>query len=351
VDTIWAKKNDLEGHPLWNTGRVKIGTFTKLLEYKVIYDSAGGAIILWFGADNKFYLERIDTDGNLVWSQDKGLSDVIVFNLINNNNVSLIITLLENDNSYFIRKINLQGQFTWDKELDLQPSDDSNSGYFAASIIDDYAGGAIINWVKYPGSSSPANPSPASNVFRRIDKEGKIAWTIERKPVEPLRGEKYSILDDGSGGTFLFSSNGQTVFVERIDSEGQPIWPESSRLLLYSDLQEFGGPLGFNIMSDSKGGVILVRLSYSDNHYIPRIQRLDSSGNKLWTEAGVPVAGTPESRISYSLPLLTIPDNSSYIASWKAHYTLGTIFVQKINTDGELLWGQNGISLDAWRKQ
>jgi hypothetical protein len=341
TDSIWAQKTNLDGHPLWNTGKVKIGSFSKLKNFKVIDDGEGRVVVAWLGANDEFFIQKIDADGQLLWLKDSRLPEVAGFNLFRNEDGDLILIWGNSYRGCFAQKIDSQGQFSWNTNVQLRQSETSYNGYFAGSIIDDNAGGAIVSWEEYPDYSSPAKPSPASNVFHRIDKDGKIAWNIQRQPEDSSSRKTYSILSDGVGGAFLFSRSDQSLYVERIDSDGRTLWNER---LLYSDLAEFIST-GFNIISDNSGEAILIRESFLDHYYITRMQSIDSSGKRLWNEEGILI----KSKSSYSLPLLTLLDNSGYIASWRANYTTGTIFVQKISPGGELLWGQDGISLDAWK--
>jgi hypothetical protein len=350
--SIWAQKIDLEWHSLWDVNKIKIADFDTLLDYKVINDDEGGAMVTWLGANKELFLQKIDSAGNLLWPQENRLSDVAGFRLIRFSDGNLVLIWGNGYRGYFVQEINNEGLFSWDTNLSIRLPDTSYSGYFNASITDDYFGGAILNWAEYPGASQPANPSPVSNIFRRIDNEGKITWSIQRPPVDSLHGEIYKNLGDGTGGAFLFSRSDQSIFFEHIDSEGHTLGSESSRLKLYSDLFIFDSTVtGFNIIPDNAGGVVISRLSHANRKQLPRIQRLDALGNKLWSDEGILISGTPESQVSYTLPVLTSFDDSGYIASWIARYTQGNIFVQKIGSNGELLWGQDGIALDAWRNK
>lgn len=100
------------------------------------------------------------------------------------------------------------------------------------------------------------------------------------------------------------------------------------------------------VVSDGQGGVIIA-WEYSGPPTIARdiyIQRVNSFGATLWGSNGVPVTSVVEFQMGVSL----IPDGSGgAIVAWQ-DYRNGVdadVYVQRLNADGQVLWGVNGVPL------
>lgn len=126
---------------------------------------------------------------------------------------------------------------------------------------------------------------------------GEVVW---QKNGIPIGDGNYihcvAIVEDGSGGAILAIQNKLkegSIYAQRIDSDGNILWPGNGALL--RDTSEFS--TDFNAVSDEKGGMILVWKDDCPHPYI-RAQRVDSGGNILWGEDGIVITRetSPDSR-------------------------------------------------------
>ncbi len=151
----------------------------------------------------------------------------------------------------------------------------------ATQLVSDGKGGAIICW---------SDERSASNIYsiyaQRIDKDGFVRWTRNGIAVSPV-----------------------------VDTQVKP-----------------------EIISDDAGGIIVVWADMRNGSSDIFAQRIDSSGNALWTADGVPVASGINEQMD---PVLTSDGQHGAIVAWSAHTPSaqdGHIFAQRIDGNGNLLW-------------
>jgi hypothetical protein len=210
------------------------------------------------------------------------------------------------------------------------------------------------------------------------------------------------VTPDGTGGAYVayqksFKGLGRITYLQRLDAAGQPQWPGAGTKIYldkFPGTEHMRAPLGELVPAHN--GAILVW--YRDTEV--RAQKADPSGNLLWGEDGVQVTSVPvpfgrgEGWLlralsdgadgvviaSYADPLNSIRLDRLDAAGrsvwrgrqwslrppsrWGGPYDLdlaadaaGNLFVlpigstswgvQKVNADGELLWGKDGAGLSG----
>jgi len=144
------------------------------------------------------------------------------------------------------------------------------------------------------------------------------------------------IVTDGAGGAiifFFFLDDYAAFRARRIDADGHELWEEEADL--------WGGI----IVSDGSGGVISVW--YSDEGINVKAQRLDATGKELWGPDGTTLTLRD---LHWSL---AVPDGcGGVLISWSAVEFEGSklsdvsYYVQRIDADGDIVWGNEGILLN-----
>jgi len=183
----------------------------------------------------------------------------------------------------------------------------------------------------------------------RVDRMGYIRWPIGSVQVLGELDELWlgGIAADGNNGLLLsyrdvewivypYSADGR-IRVQRIDSNGQPLWGNNGIgvRVTSSDNNETCS----SVSSDAHGGAIVTWIKETgspDEYYV---QRLDSSGEKMWGDEGILLGystspSTKPCLITFSADSCFI---EQYIQDLTAHY-------QKINLAGEFLWGDEGTA-------
>ena len=153
----------------------------------------------------------------------------------------------------------------------------------APKVISDGAGSAIL--VSEYCSFHPELTSAGYFWVVRIDTEGQTTWATRIKAVGL---STYEIICDGSGGIIVgwwvvssISGKG-TAYVQRLNAEGEPLWGEKG-VKAYFSFQE---SVAFKTVADGMGGAIVV--AGGDEEPV-RAQRISSQGELLWGDDGIEI--------------------------------------------------------------
>jgi len=194
-----------------------------------------------------------------------------------------------NQRAFYAQRVSSEGDALWGKKGVLVGSGYKNwDSFFDLHIINDDSGGAIIAWSAYP---SRQQQIPLAHYVTKVNSEGSILWQKEVRAVDHM-------ISDGAGGAIIatdYSYDEETLFILKIDAEGNFPW----------------GP----------EGVYVRREGYCDHSL-----GVSGDGNDgaifIWQE------------------LHTEPGPEPH---WPK--TTNRIFAQRINSNGSLSWGQDGVIL------
>jgi hypothetical protein len=208
-----------------------------------------------------------------------------------------------------------------------------------AQVVSDGVGGAIIAYERnIPCEDGRTGYCDMDIYAQRIDAEGNVLWGPDGVPIcaGPSVPNTPRIVNDDAGGAiiFYFFLEDYAAFRgQRIDADGHELWEQEAEL--------WGGM----IVSDGSGGIISVW--YGEEGTNARAQRLDATGRELWGPGGI------------TLPLregqwsLAVSDGcGGVLISWSAAEFKGCdlsevfYYVQRIDADGNLPWGDEGILLN-----
>lgn len=147
-------------------------------------------------------------------------------------------------------------------------------------------------------------------------------------------------VSDGKGGAIICWSDERTaenfsrIHVQRIDRDGYVRWLENG-IAISPVLDSNNKP---EIISDDAGGAIIAWVDTRDGNLDVYAQRIDSSGNALWTAEGVPVATGSLDQID---PKLATDGQHGAIVTWSGHSGTsedGHIYAQRIDGNGNRVW-------------
>lgn len=334
-DGLWAQKLDSEGHSLWQAGNIPIDSG---LSFKMVSDNSGGAITGWVVGDNNLYLQRIDGEGNFLWNKDSPISGVERFDIASDGEGSAFVVWEDKEYNVFAQKLDSSGRLSWSSGgLLLSVVYYGRPVYAKHGIISDGAGGTIVVW---------QNEEP--NVFaQRISAEGEMLWE-EGGVLVGSSAWAPQIVSDGSGGALVFWEDFNSIYVQRINSTGRALWPESG--IQVGQAKGRYDILYYHLTGDGSGGAAAVWNSTENGNAVLRTQRIDSSGRKLWGDNGILVSTVPPYYSSSFTPaLISQDDYGGFIISWAAGENVhesSSSYVQRIDSEGKLLWGEKGIRLN-----
>jgi hypothetical protein len=240
-----------------------------------------------------------------------------------------------------ILSANASAQWSNDPAVNVRVT---NEGLFPKIISDGNGGGLIVY------SDAPAYLGHLW--IQRIDKHGYVRFPGEGVSVSGIdtkqTDEKY-LFSDGSGGVIIvfvdFERIGEfahyNTYAQRIDSSGVKLWGEDGIDISLS-LDE---STLMSAISDGENGVLIFWLdnyrSYTKSVYDLRMQRINRDGERLINDNGILISNYVMSSYLRSkntnsgtfVIYSELPDTTKFDSIAK---------IQRINRDGDLLWG-NGL--------
>lgn len=140
------------------------------------------------------------------------------------------------------------------------------------------------------------------------------------------------------------------LYAQKFNAAGVAQWTANGIKVCSKDLSAYSF---ITVCPDGKGGVLAAWIDgrgTDDNVYA---QRIDASGNMLWTADGVAVCAAVKEQ---SEPQIAPDGKGGAIISWTDQRIKGLnkdedIFAQRINAAGAAVWTADGIVLDASNNQ
>ncbi len=364
--------------PIWSTNSTVNNIFDQgkggiRSQMQIISDGSGGAIMVWEDdRDDSYatdiYAQRINSAGAVVWSAADGVPVCTAVGsqsdpqLVSDGSGGAVIVWSDSrsTSTIYAQRINASGVVQWTADGRIMASPTANA--YWPQIVSDGGTGYIICWW-----------NNGDTWAQRINSSGVVQWTANGKAAavyDPLLGglenEYPQMIADGAGGAIITWINldyGASLYdnicAQRINSSGTPLWTNYGiPVCMAMDLERYpqivsDGTVGGSIISweDHRGNV---------GDYKIYAQRLDGSGNPLWTIDGVPVTqtlGLGDEYYQYFPNTYTItPMNKKpmiadgaggAIMSWIDYRNSSwpDIYAQRISSTGTLLWGADGVAI------
>jgi hypothetical protein len=318
----------------------------------LISDGHGGIIVAWQDVRNKnrdVFAQRVSEDGEMLWGND----GVPVCNLTSPQVVPIVVTdaqggasIVFGDSRHgnqdiYAQRIDAKGKLLWDKDSIPVCVETSQQGDVKA--ISDGRGGMIVVWEDWRNENQDI-------YAQRISSDGKPAWKVNGVPVYRGDGDQYDpfLTTDENGGAIIvwwdISTPDWNIFVQRINAAGEPVWGTEG-VPVCTALGNQGGPF---IVADGSGGAFVV---WSDYRNDPNIytnadlyaQRINSDGQPLWKNDGISICNDPSNQQQPE----GISDGMGgvIVVWWDDRDIFSDIYAQRIRPDGTLAWEINGIPI------
>jgi len=346
---VYAAKLDPYGNVLWTPDGVLICAATGYQRNTMaVSDGDGGAIIAW--EDDRIpvsaiFAQRIDSDGNLLWTAD---GDTVFTEITYFSSLAMVadgsggaIVLWSDDRSgdwdIYGQRIDGNGTRLW-PAAGLLLCTASNSQY-ARDIIDAGGGEFILAVEDHRGIGYDV-------YSQKIDTTGATPWGIGGEPVCTDAASQFniSLTSDGAGGAIFVWTDDRDVinevFAQRIGSNGSDLWLSDG--ISISDGRESMGPP--KIVTDTEGGAIITFTTADTADIYSYVQRIDGLGNFQWYPTGVMVGSGSWS--TYSEQLCSDGEGGAIILMYDLReYDAGTVhfYTQRIDHDGIPRWMPGGV--------
>ena len=350
---ITITKVNSQGKIIWHR---EIEGF-KRVEY-MISDGAGGVIIAR-GDYNSGYIriQKIDAEGGFSWGEDgvlmycegNGYDDLeLVSDGVGGSIVTWWESATETESRIFVQRVDSSGNLSWGEDGVLLYTTPGEVAGQEIRVTSDGSGGVVVVWIQ----SDWGWPKLYDICAQRVDANGDIMWQSEDAPIF-IRSQLGHAADpisvsDGSGGAIVFWKSNVTIYAQRLNSAGETLWLEGGiQVWRGGDISR----LTCKVESDGFGGSLIAWYYIGgksvDKGEILQAQRLDADGRAMWLSGGVPVAIGVKENCNYAE---VSPDGlgGAFIAwgTGRDVYTIEKSYVQKIDAEGNPLWGEEGIRLN-----
>ncbi|MGD1048636.1 MAG: T9SS type A sorting domain-containing protein [Candidatus Krumholzibacteriaceae bacterium] len=181
------------------------------------------------------------------------------------------------------------------------------------------------------------------------------SWDYNGIPVCAGEGDQFipQVCPDGAGGAYVawmdHRGGGIHVYAQRIDDQGNAVW-QLNGLLIGESLSPAYPAHGFGqeLKSDDHGNMIIAWDGVLNGVTGVYGQKIDQSGNFLWGAQGVLLSPT----VSHQTDIVaTLDSDGGIIVAWAdartAAPSLTNIYAQRVDKDGNVLWGPNGILIGS----
>lgn len=250
--------------------------------HRIVSDDSGGVFVIWNEQDdeseNKIFIQRLDENGNDIWSEKTSAGKGIIQSAESDGEGGVIVRT--SDGAGLEIHVNAEGDL-----VDIKGCDSSKL------VIDDGTGGSFSIRIE----EDPPYGDPRERVdihwISRLDSSGQRMWE-ERKAL-PDDGRNYTDVHytpDGNGGVIVtwILEKGSRVYTDtrarKLDSKGDIVWDEQGVPVFdISDIDIFFQRID-TVSGDQSGGVVvigLLRKSVTQGDMI-YAQRLDTDGNRVW---------------------------------------------------------------------
>ena len=186
--------------------------------------------------------------------------------------------------------------------------------------------------------------SPEALLFdihaQRVDARGNVLWAPNGIPLETHKsaGFPYNplIVSDGASGAIILWGGPMGMYAQKIDADGNIKWQPGGAKVTGSSPN--------NAISDGLGGVIVTFGCKEAEAKKSRlcVQRIDTDGRTIWPGDGTVVTDHGTHAIAHD-------GQGSAVIAWgsgKSMFRSERSYVQRIDSEGKLLWGEKGIRLN-----
>ncbi|MCE5273506.1 MAG: hypothetical protein ABFD70_06705 [Syntrophaceae bacterium] len=296
---------------------------TPVIEYlgqqcrpQIVYDGQGGYYAVWRDREVPgIYAQRFDAAGNAQWDprgievcgQDSSQTEAVADG---SGGIIVSWTDYRDYEDVYAQRLNADGEPLWAVDGVKVISDDE-CGFIAS----DGSGGAIL--MSYYAQ------------VNRINADGILPWGDADNPVQlSPEDSAYApkIVSDGAGGAICTWEESNDIAVQRINSSGVLQWNDGDPLLLTDDGQ---GSCPRLIPSGTGGTIVIWTVDGSGGLYA---QKVDGSGDIVWTAGGVSIASG--SIDGSNIDLASDGSGGAFI-TWADS---STAYAQYIGSTGDFIW-------------
>lgn len=202
-------------------------------------------------------------------------------------------------------------------------------------------GNAVVLWKDF------TNSKKGDLLIQKVTNNGDLLWKDGIKINKSLFDIKdYSIATDRLSNIYISyigkdDTDENQLIIQKYSSTGTPLFGDKTGITVNSNKISKSAT---TIFPDENGGLFVFWTEYSSNKNILLAQRVDSSGNSLWSKKPVQVSSNVQDVFTYSAKKNS--SNNIYVC-WQVQQKDKDIFHQYFNESGKPLWGTGGRLITA----
>ena len=349
TSAVYAQHVSASGLPSWASNGVPVAPFSGTQSLpRAIPDGAGGGIVTWQDtrASDDIYCQRIGPNGATSWTSDgvpvcadPGSQSVPV---IARSGDGAIIAWVDSrkvtETDIYAQRIDSSGSPRW--AADGIPICAAVGNQAQLRIVGDGTGGAILVW-------QDLRIGPTGDLYaQRVDSLGVVRWATDGVSIcsAPDDQANPALAASGPGSATIAwedrrNGTDKDIYAQRVNSGGTVSWATDGIAVCIATGNQ---TLSFStvpilqlepIVEDGSGGVVL---AWTDPRVSPPsiyAQRLDASGNALWTSNGTK-ATTPGG--NESMPTIVADGVGGAILAFRRTGNITDIYGTRIAPQGGL---------------
>jgi len=160
---------------------------------------------------------------------------------------------------------------------------------------------------------------------------------------------KVSVTPDGNVYVARFDngSGNYDVYLQLFSQSGQPLWPQPAGVQV-SAFPSMTWLTDWDMDTDPEGRAVLVWQDIRSNNVNNVVAyQVNDQGQLTWGANGIALSSDTSDQYSNMSPtVFCSADNSSYFA-WQRMASSTTVVLQRLSSTGQKLWGENGITLTS----
>jgi hypothetical protein len=351
---LYAQRLNAAGARLWADLGVAVSTAAdRQINPQVVTDGAGGAIVTWLdyrSGSAHVYAQRLDAAGAPQWTPDGvALCTAASFQaapqLVSDGAGGAIVAWEDfrgSSRDVYARRVDAGGAPQWNTNgvaLCTAVRDQ-----ITPQIVSDSAGGAIVAW-------SDARSGVDNDIYaQRVSAAGAPLWNPDGVPICVAAGSQHHprMAADGAGGaTAAWEDRRNTIdydiYAQAFDADGAPRWDADGVALCAASRDQ----LAPGVVADGAGSAIVTWEDYRAGSFSESdiyARRVNAAGVPLWDADGVALCGAQHGQTS---PQVLADGAGGALVAWsdgRGGFN-DDIYAQQVDSSGVALWTADGVAL------
>ena len=301
------------------------------------------------GATSDIYAQRVDAGGNTMWAANGEPICTVPgsnewFPVIASNYAGGATMAWRDDRAgvananIYAQEVDAGGARQW--AANGVPICTAADNQWSCRITSAGDQSAIITWEDW-------RPVATSDIYaQRVDTNGNPQWTPDGVAIRSIAGSSAwspRITDGDAGGAIIAwqddRSGNVDIYSQNVDAGGNTLWAADGVAVSAAP----GNRWNSRLVGDGDGGAIVAWEDDRSGNGDIYTQRVDSTGNTMWTAAGVAVCAAAGDQFT---PVITTDDRGGAIITWEdvRSGTTSDIYAQRVDSIGDILWTADGVA-------